>query len=359
MATSSRCLDVSLIDVALSGPHQVFLKAKKEEEMAFVKPNMTKKVDLSLQGIRNHLVVSFSKKFYKKALKLAYLYVLKIDRLATVEEKKPYWAEILGCLKDMKLIQEIILIGKEILGMTAGNGPEKAEITREMIGTLGTIAFWFTRSELQADNDIFWKTILNSMTAFITCDFQSLNDAVSYLSPKHKIPEVVKSLVFSVMKLVSQKERTSSDEQCQALLTLAKKSLVACPHSQNIRLLYNDVLLYTGHCQGLLLAANEDGKKIPAQFPTDFRLMEIFRNDGKATHTFEERTSSVKIGLLQYPNNKFYQKSVQAMIKIQKEKNLNPTGPVVTPEEAFKLCQKEKDHILVTHFGIKSDGRVA
>ena len=335
------------------------MRVKKEEEMAFVKPNMTKKVDLSLEGIRGHLLINYQKKLFKKALKLAFLYVMKVDRLESSEKKMPYWAEIVGCLKDGKLVKEVIKVCKEILGMAANNGPEKAEVTRELVGILGTVAFWFTKKELQADNDIFWKTLLNSMTAFIAGDFGSIGDAVVYLDPQHKVPEVVKSLVFAVMNLVSSKEKEATVDQCQALKTLAKKSLLAYPQSQNLRLLYNDVLLFAGHRQGLLLPTNEDGKKIPAQFPADFRLMEVFRGSDKPTQSFSEKCSAAKIGLLQYPHNRFYQKSVQEMVRIEreaKEPSSKSSAATVSSDEAFKLCKNEKDRLLVSHFGWKSDG---
>lgn len=322
--------------------------------MAFVKPNMSKKVDLSIQGLKTGILESFSKKIYKKALKMAYLYVLKVDRSATPEEQTEAWSEIVGCLKKDDIVKQVIKVCKELLGMTSTNGPERAIITKQLVGIMGVVSFWFTKPELQAEIEVFWDTFLNAMTSYLVSDFGPIGDSIVYLNKSNKMPNVVKSLVYSVMKLVSQKDLMNTLEQRQDLLTLSKKSLLACPHSQNIRLLYNDVLLYTGNYNGLLLAANEDGKKVPAQFPPDFRLMEVFRSDGKATHTFGEKTSALKIGLLQFPNNKFFQKTVRTINELQKA---GPsTKPPISSEEAFKLCQTEKDKILVTVFGFKSDG---
>lgn len=290
------------------------------------------------------------------------LYILKVDRLETAAEKVPYWLEICEYLKDDAFIKRIIALTKEIIGMNANNGPERNESTKQMVSILGTVAFWFTQKELQQENDTFWKTVLNSMTAFIVGDFNNLSDAVKYLMKKAKMPEVVKSLVFSVMKLLSNKGTPMTSEQIQSLFTMAKKSLVACPHSHNVRLLYNDVLLIAQQTSGLLLPADEDGKKIPLAFPGDFRLMDIFRKESKPATNFNEKTAALKVGLLQYPNNKFYQKSLGNLVKVHKAAYMSGSSTLVKNDldsnEAFKFCIKEKNKILTSVFGKESNGNI-
>lgn len=345
--------------VALSAPHQAFLRAKREEERAFVTSNIKKKVDFSLDNLRKQLIESFTKKVYKKCLKLGLLFVLKVDKLATPAEKMPYWQELCECLKDKQFIKSVISTVKEILGMLANNGPERSEACKQMVAILGTIAFWFVQPEMQPENDIFWYTVLNAMTAFIVGDFNNHIEAAGYLKQRSKLPGVVKSLVFSVMKQLTFPDAPVSPEQVQSLFTLAKKSLIACPQSQNIRLLYNDVLLMINQMNGLLLPADEDGKKVPTTFPGDFRLMDIFRKEAKAASTFTEKTSTLKIGILQYPNNKFYQKSLMNLVKTHKaHSSVAEPKPkkAIDSDQAFKFCMTEKNKLLASVFGKQSDG---
>jgi len=338
--------------LALATSHRNFLAVKQQEEKAFVRQAMNKKVELGLDGLVKFLIDYHQNKNFRGCLKVLLLYILKVDQLPEGPEKAKRIAEIVSLLEDEKFIKELLFIGRELNDKTTG--ADRDSMKKEATSLLGLVCFWFTRPELATKaTEVFWKTLMDALAHFIASDFSDVLLSLNTIHSKQSMPENIKKLIFSTMKLKSEKKRANDPETLRTLQGLARRCLLIYPHSENIRTLYNDVMMFSGNVRSLILTANEEGKKIPISFSAEFRVMDMFRNPGEGATNFNKRASAVKIAILQAPHKPLARVLLSSLEKESKDNKKDKAARSVDSEKVFEFCKKEKHRLMTEVLGSK------
>jgi hypothetical protein len=328
-----------------------FLLRKKFEERVFVKKNLGKTVDLTIEGLAALMSMAYEKSQFRKCLKMGLLFIAKVDRSKDKALREAMITKVVGWLRNKESMEELANDGESLFrGL---DGVLKLLAQKEFSQAVGIVSKWFLEPFLAHENEFFKGSVLDCLAHYITTDSESAVASIKQLHSRTKMSSCITSLVHSILLIKGGQEPGAKPEQ---LLAWAKKALLAYPCSLNLRALYNDVLLYTGIYSGLNIGGDDEEERVlPEMFCSDFRLLDIFRSNTKGLKTLNQRMSALKVGCLTYPQKPFFQNALRFLKKLKLTPEVRQREPLDS-DEVFEQCKYTKSTILEKSFGVTVKG---